>query len=251
MKLTILVTRPAHQAANLLKLIRESGNEPLLFPTIEITEPVDHSSFITAMQHLTDYDIAIFTSANAANKTLPHWPNRKPSLKIFAMGRGTTQALQQWGFKVDRMPKQNFGSEAILNLSELQNLSRKKIVIFTGEGGRTLLQTILTQRGGTVHTAFAYRRKIPYLAPKELAEWKKKHFDLIICTSNQSLENLITLLGIEESLLTTPLLVISERMRSFAQEQGFTHIMVAPEVSERAILDTLKLWHSKLRTGDG
>jgi uroporphyrinogen-III synthase len=64
----VLVTRPAHQADRLARLIISHGGEPIRFPTVEILDPRDRAALFALIDRLHEFDMAIFISANAVDK---------------------------------------------------------------------------------------------------------------------------------------------------------------------------------------
>src|SRR5436305_724679 len=82
---------------------------------------------------LSSYDIAVFVSANAAEYGVPdpaRWP---PSLRVFAPGPGTAQALASVGLAHARIPITTFDSEGLLALPELRDVNGKRVLIFRGQ----------------------------------------------------------------------------------------------------------------------
>ena len=243
---TILVTRPAHQAAALMSLIKQAGGDALPFPTIEILPPQNPQPAITQFQQLRQFDILLFISANAARigmEMIQQQGTLPQTIQVAAVGKATTRALQQLGVEVDILPQSRFDSEGLLATPQLQAVSNQRILIVRGEGGRELLAETLRKRGAEVHYAEAYRRTIPNTDPTPVLQaWQAGQLDAAIVTSNQSLDNLIQMVGEagHKALLQTPLVVISERTREVALERGFQHPpQLATSPSDDAILDTL------------
>ena len=63
--LRVLVTRPEHQAESLCRLIEQHGGVAIRCPTLVIAEPRDWTPALAILDRLADYNLAIFTSANA------------------------------------------------------------------------------------------------------------------------------------------------------------------------------------------
>jgi uroporphyrinogen-III synthase len=61
----VLITRSPHQASALAELLRASGLEPILIPTIELAPPTTFAPLDSALAHLDRFDWLLFTSANA------------------------------------------------------------------------------------------------------------------------------------------------------------------------------------------
>jgi uroporphyrinogen-III synthase len=61
----ILITRSSHQAPALADHLRALGHEPILIPTIELTEPTTFAPLDAALAQLDTFHWLLFTSANA------------------------------------------------------------------------------------------------------------------------------------------------------------------------------------------
>lgn len=68
------------------------------------------------------------------------------------------------------MPEHGYNSEALLDLSELQHVSQKNIVIIRGENGRNTLANTLEKRGAKVNYQDVYRRDIPEIDCTEVSQ---------------------------------------------------------------------------------
>lgn len=235
----VLVTRPAPKGQILCGQLRAHGGRPIYFPTIEIFPPNDLPLFEKQISELQQYDWIIFTSPQAVYqiKSLPSEPT-----KIAAIGAGTALALREAKLPVHLYPQEEFNSEALLDFSELQNVKDKKIAIIKGEGGRELLSETLTARGAMVTEINSYRRALPVVNVDEYLDLLRRNaVDVIICTSNDGLQNLKILLEASWSnLQKIPMLVISERMQTRATELGFEKILLAKNPSFEAILEVLE-----------
>jgi len=70
-ELGILITRPARQAGGFAEKIAALGGPPVIFPAIVILPPTDPAPVARAHAILSDYDYAIFVSANAVEYGVP------------------------------------------------------------------------------------------------------------------------------------------------------------------------------------
>jgi len=238
-EIKVLVTRPAHQAEPLCQLIAAEGYEPVRLPVIEIVEIDDKTALLDCSTHLDELDIAIFISANAVEKSLPTLLAQgplSPQLQLIAVGKRTANTLKTWGLSA-RSPKPPFNSEAMLDMPEMQTVQGKNIVIFRGEGGRELLAKTLLQRGAVVNYINVYRRVQPP-TPTGINEVR---IDIITVTSVEGLHHLLAMLAGQSWLYHTPLVVMSERIRAAAQEQGVqAPIFVAPTASDQGLLEAVR-----------
>lgn len=251
--LTIVVTRPAHQAENVCQLIETEGGKALRFPVLDIQPPEDSSSLTALLQNLDRYQLAIFISANAVDFTyhaLGSGQQLPESLQRAAVGQSTAKALENHAQPAHLVAPAPYNSEALLAMPEFTTVAGKHIVIFRGVGGREHLAQTLEQRGAVVDYAECYRRMMPDsdLTPLVLA-WESNKLDLIVVTSNEALHNLLELVGIDhrQRLLETPLVVISQRTADLATQQGFGTVVTAAAASDMALLAAIKQW-ANLRT---
>lgn len=225
--LKILITRPEHQAVELTRLLTEAGAETLLLPVLAI-EAVTAS----LPEKLENYQWVFFTSANAVEHGV-NLLNPLPSpLQLVSIGKKTTAALQYFfpNRPIVTAPPP-YHSESLLTLPAFQQLDGQRIMIFKGTGGREMLATTLAARGAQVTTLAVYRR----IQPVQSISWLETagKIDVIIVTSNESLQNLFQILADFAWLPHTPLILISERMVATARQLGSTaNLWVAPEASD-------------------
>lgn len=246
----IIITKPIEQSTHLAALIKKSGGIPILFPTLKIIDPPNQQLLINAINQLSNFNIIIFISPTAVQKTMPLLQSINPHplehLHIMTVGSGTAKALKQFKINNIHHPQHHFGSEALLALPLLQNIKNKCIALFKGEGGRELITETLMNRGAIVTEVVTYQRIIPDGTPtQQLTEWQKSGIDIIICTSENSLNNLITLIGPEAKawLMRQLLLVSSPRLIQIALSLGFIQPpLLANNASDEAILSALTHW---------
>ncbi len=242
----VLITRPEQQSASLCDLIVTQGGVPVRFPALVILPPADPEGVAARLAGSGPYNMAIFISPNAVRRglailggsVLPGTP------RIAAVGQGTARALQSAGLHADILPRERFDSEALLEMEELQQLKDQRVLILRGNGGRALLGDTLRARGAEVVYAEVYRRECPRVdAGPLLQRWNDK-VQVVTATSSEILENLVSILGeAGRSLLTTtPLVVISERMREKALALGCREVIVARRAEDGAILDAVCRW---------
>jgi len=246
---TVVVTRPVHQAEKLCRLIEAADGKALRFPVIDIRPPENPQQCQVQLDRLADYDLAIFISSNAVDaamvmlKTSRAWPM---VLAIAAVGKATAQAIIKNNLPVPLVAPEPFNSEALLNLPELQKLDGKRILIFRGNGGRELLRNRLRERGAHVDYIECYQRAVPKTDTGPLyVAWGQAHTMPIVVTSNQGLQNLVAMIDKEHQpvLFASPLLVISKRTASLSAKLGFTSTPVmATAATDEAILVALKTW---------
>ena len=138
----IVVTRPAQQAVHLAEALQAHGAHPILFPVLAIHDLDDMHPLHDIALQLDFFDIAVFISPNAVERSLEHvlrhrsWPAR---VRTATIGVSSRRALERYGVTDALVPLDRFDSEALLELPEFHDIAGKRIVVFRGEGGRKLL----------------------------------------------------------------------------------------------------------------
>lgn len=245
---SVLVTRPAGQAAGFCRLITDAGGEAVRFPVIEIQPLSLHDQQAEQLKNWRQFDLAVFISANAVQYALAYINNRGAAPSIAAVGAKTAQALIEAGYKVDLVPKAGFNSEALLALPELQALNGKRVLLLKGEGGRDLLTQTLSQRGAEVVELALYQRGLPKARTEELNQrGRQGSIHLVAVTSVDILSNLQKLLGVEGQgwLKQTPLLAGSTRIAKQARSEGFRQIIVASDPSDESMFSAVLQWNEE------
>jgi uroporphyrinogen-III synthase len=246
-KARILVTRPAHQAQNLCRLIEEHGGTAIRFPTLNIIALDDCFTIRQTLSDLGRFQWVCFISANAVDFALKANSGKIVLLKTVrfaAVGQATAQALELAGLPVDLLPEKGYNSEALLAMPQLQHVKEKKILIIRGEGGRDELANTLRSRGAQVEYLDVYKRVIPGIdASSVLNLLAENKLDVITITSAEALQNLLTMLGKEKHklLFAVPLVVVSDRIKYIAADMGFERINVTDSPSNTAIVETVTL----------
>ena len=245
----VLITRPAHQGEHLAQLIEQAGGVPIRFPTIEIAPPADPDPLLAILNRLAEYDLAIFISPNAVEQTFSwlratrrEWPSNLP---IAGVGRSTAAAIAKQGLSATT-PADRFDSEALLELSLLQDVANKKVIIFRGAGGRELLGDTLRLRGAEVAYAECYRRMQPRADAETLIDaWRRGEIQIVSITSTDGLRNLHEMLGETGRgwLYGTPVVVLSQAQAATCRELGCeAAVLIATAASDEAILEAVQTW---------
>jgi uroporphyrinogen-III synthase len=224
--MTIVVTRPRDQAAQLARFIEQAGGIPLLFPLLDISAVQNTQALQEQISRLAQFDLAVFISPNAVHygiAAIRAAGDIPPNLKIATVGQGSAKALRESGVAGVIAPTERFDSEGLLALPELQDVSGWRVLIFRGDGGRELLGDTLKARGANVEYATCYLRGKPQQNAAELLAARP---DAITVTSSEALGYLWDMLNDKERglLRNTPLFVPHARIAGLAREQGWQHV---------------------------
>lgn len=239
--MNILITRPLSSAITLRdKIAKQIKNiNTIIFPAIDIIET---KSEILSQIDLSQIDMMIFISPAAVEysapyiSTISHTNPIKNHMKLFSIGKDTAEKIEKLGLDWNKAiyPSEKFNSESLLDLKELKEIKNKNIMIFKGAGGNPTLSETLKARGANVIEAIVYKRCLP----KSDILPDLDHIDLILCTSSESMNNLISLLG--NAVKEKRLLVSSERLVLLAKTLGFKYTpLLAQNAGDEALVAAL------------
>jgi uroporphyrinogen-III synthase len=211
----ILVTRPKHQAGELVAAIEGAGGEALVCPVLRI-EGRDRGDAEADARALPAADIVVFTSRNAVEHGFAL--HAGGSGRIAVIGPATARAIEAAGGTVDIGPGSGFDSERLLQSPELQNVAGCNVRIVRGDAGRELLADTLRRRGARVDYLSVYRRLQATPSRSGLqqvqARWERGDIRAVIIMSVESFDSLHALLpaDLRDSLRSTPLVTPSRRV---------------------------------------
>jgi uroporphyrinogen III methyltransferase/synthase len=243
----ILVTRPAHQSADLSAPLAELGAEVLLQPAIEI-RPLRVTDTSDRMLDLLDrMDWLVFSSTNGVRcffdrlltplryrDVLKYRDMRAlGAIKIAAIGPGTADELTRYHLKPDIVPDE-FRAESLAQ-SLAGGAAGKRFLLVRATRGREVLADELTKAGGIVEQVVVYE-SVDVEAPQpEIAEQMaagKIHWTTV--TSSAIARSLARMFG--ESLRRTKLASISPITSATLRELGYEPAAEASEYTMAGVV---------------
>lgn len=241
--LGVLVTRPEHQADELVAAIEAHGGTAIRFPALTI-KPRAAADISTDLALLAPPDIAIFVSPNAVRFGLEY----SGKAAIAAIGPSTAAAIEAAGRSVDIVSAAGYNSEHLLAEPALKEADGQVVRIIRGQQGRELLADTLRSRGATVDFLAVYERAAPDYAPADIQALESKlraeAVDFTTIMSAESLRNLVAILpeSCRDHLVETRLVTPAARVIKEAQEllPGIpTTLAQGPQVDDmiRAMLE--------------
>ena len=242
---TVLITRPVGREENLRRTIENAGGTVIHYPVINIQPPpeLDIQQLLQLREQLHSFTMAIFISPTAVEQSRIYFPALPEHFTIVSIGNKTTEALEQQNIHVDiEAPDKN--TESLLNdpIFQMPKINGRRILIFRGSGGRALLGDSLIRRGAQIRYVETYHRELPPHPP--LDEHMVSELDAITISSNEGLDNLITLMEDPSLLIDIPLVVPSPRAHTLARQHGFKTIITADNATDEAIISALKDYFS-------
>ncbi|MGL4193119.1 MAG: uroporphyrinogen-III synthase [Vibrio sp.] len=240
--MTVLVTRPAEQGAELCQQLHQQGIAAVQHPLITLSAS---PQLVTLTDHFASCDIIIAVSQHAvhfSHQWLQHQHHNWPTRPLYlAVGQKTAHVLSKACQQSVDYPSIS-DSEHLLALNALQQVAGKHIVILRGNGGRELIHTTLTERGAKVDYQEAYcREQLRFCASERVAQWQQAQVSSLVITSAEQLDFFIGQLdGL--SLIwaqTLTLLVPSQRIAAHAAKLGFDQIVIAASASNQDFVAAL------------
>ena len=236
---TVVVTRPAHQAAGLVSQLEAAGAHVLAWPTLTI-EALTVDDEQRERWSPDRHDWLIYTSTNAVEHALRLWP-RPQTARVAAIGRATARALRARGVDVDVTPPSGADSEALLATPAFIGVQGRRILILTGQSGRPTLRRVLASRGADVSVAELYVRQPVVPAPERLTELDRELSApqvVVMATSVDVFEALVQPLPLElqQRLMGKVLLVPGERVAAAALAAGCHGPVVVADSAEDDVM---------------
>ena len=247
---TVVVTRPAEQADELVQALHNAGFDVRRHPLIDIVPLADDgqaaaSGLRQRFLDIDQYRAVIAISVNAASIGLDwldrYWPQPPLGIDWYAVGPSTADVLRSADLPV-LVPASRFDSEGVLELPGLQAevIAGEKVLIWRGVGGRETLASVLRERGAVVEYAELYERgQIPWTT----ADWDNSLAGqpVLLLSSSQALdiaEQQVADLAQRVSAILLP----SERVADAARARGYAHVLTAASARDEDTLLCLKHW---------
>lgn len=183
--LSILVTRPASQAAGLCEPLAMLGATVFSLPAIAIAPPLDFAPFDEALRNLACYDWVVLTSVNGVAAVRYRMEELGldrgwlDEVKIAVIGPATGDAVRSAFREPDLMPEEYVSESIAQALGDVRGF---RILLARADIARKDLGTILRIGGATVDEVAAYR----IVAPKDDIQLPEDRPDIITLTSSSS-----------------------------------------------------------------
>lgn len=246
----LAITRPQAQAGALACFIKQQPNNHYIssiLPAIVIQPVTDSTRLKAACRTIHQADCLIFLSPAAAEQSAAYLQHAPKPQRIIAIGTATKHSLRKiWhqGSAPEILIPDTPSSEGLLAMPTLTQCAQHKIMIFATRHGRRLLFAELQHRGAIVQHVVAYTQAKPLASTiaKLTQQLHAKNLGLLIVTSCQSINNLLEALSSQDQkhLRHTPILVSSERIKTYAVERGFQQIYSANNASHQAIYNAIE-----------
>jgi len=218
----------------LTERLQEKGIPAWYIPTLDI---VAEEILLPAE----DFQQAIFISANAVKYSVEKSKALVDMLpdQLIAVGQGTANCLYEAGFNNIVFPEQ-FNSEGLLELPQLQDVRGQQILIIKGRGGRALLEKTLIKRGAICHYLDVYCRVTGLINTDQWNEFLSAGKQNIITIASAEAMVALNYPQDRDSWRERVILVVaSERIKEKALQYGYQQIKVADTASNDAMMKAI------------
>lgn len=184
----VLVTRPAHQAAELAEALSDLGAQVHLQPAIEILPPADWASVDRAIERLDRYDWLVFSSANGVRSLLDRILEHRDlrvlaKIKLAAIGSGTADEMARYHLRADLVPDE-YRAEGLIEALK-HDAAGKRFLLARASRGRELLAEQLVAHGGEVEQVVVYTSQDVAECEPHIGELLSEgHIDWVTVTSS-------------------------------------------------------------------
>jgi uroporphyrinogen III methyltransferase/synthase len=241
---TLLVTRPASQADELISLLAMRGIGAVSVPTVEIATASAGGVFDDALGSLDGAAWLVITSVNGASALLARLQalgRRLPrGLRLAAVGPATARALRAGGLRVDHVPSR-YRTVAIAE--GLGAVAGRRVVLARADAATPDLRKALEQRGALVEEVVAYRTvEGPAASRERIGAVLARPLDGVVFTSGSTVRGLLALVSPADRLRATalPAYCIGPVTARVARRAGFAVPVIAATHTTGALADAIQ-----------
>ena len=230
---TLVVTRAADQAPELIQQLVAWGATVVALPLSKIKEPADGGAALkTALAQAAQYDWIIATSPNGAQRLANALTGLPTHTRLAAVGPQTARQFTDAGWPVDFVP-QSFVADALVDEFPA---GPGRVLWVRAETARPTLADGLQAAGWQVDEIVAYRNVETPGDPETLAAAQSA--DAVLFTSASSVERYRKLCSKPQPLVA---LCMGPVTAAAAQKHGFETYQ-ADEFSLSGLLDLAQQW---------
>ena len=242
-KKLVLLTRQTRYLGNMPSILERLDYQPVHVATLKIDLRI-RDDVIKRLENLSDYTDIVFVSRNAVEIGMPiinKYGGLPEDIRALAVGAETAKQLYRYG--IDAMfPGTGSGAEALLKVSQLSDLTDRKILIVRGDNSLVWPEEKMRQRGAEVDNLVVYYQTAPTDCMPKLHAIYQNDYDVdgIFAHSSQSVINLIDSAGEHlNKLMQAKMVAGSKRIAQTAMDYGWKgEILVAESPSNKHMMIT-------------
>lgn len=244
----VLVTRPRHQARDLVHRLEGLGASAYVLPAVEIHEPSDWSAVDAAIGRLASFHWLVFTSANGVHafigrlKKLGNDLRALGTLRLAAIGPKTAEALRHYHLKPDLVPER-YQSEDLAGLLAATIVPGQHVLLARADRGRELLRDELSRLAHVEQIAVYCQADAIDVTSPVLANLRRGEIDFVTLTSSNIARAFVAALDDVARLRLhagdTRLVTISSVTSEEVRKLGVPVAAEASEATAEGIVDAL------------
>ena len=191
---TILVTRPAEQAAPLVRELERRGAHVLVAPTIRLV-PARSAALTSALKDLAAGRFAwtVLTSATTVGVLRGRIPPKDVRAQVAAIGEGTADAFRRWTRRDPDLVPKTFTTAA---LARAFPRGAGRVLIARADIAPEGLEQTLTEKGWEPTRVDAYRTVFATSLPRQARDaLRRGDVDAVTFTSASTVRGFIGALG--------------------------------------------------------
>ena len=238
----IVVTRAPHQAAKLVKMLRDRDAVPLIYPCIDIAPPEDTSELDGALRNLKAYEWLLLTSSNTvlalyrrmgALQVQVDWTK----LKVAAVGSSTASSVEAlFGTKADFIPEEQTG---VVLAETLPFHEQMRVFLPQSDIAKMDTAEMLRSRGVDVTVVSAYENIIGQGGEDIPLRLSENRVDAITFTSGSTVEGFVQRIA-PMTAYDLPAACIGTSTAEVAESHGFKTIIVPEQFKLPDMLEALE-----------
>jgi uroporphyrinogen III methyltransferase/synthase len=195
----VLVPRPADQAKDTARALRERGAQPIVIPALDTVAVPPNAELERLLAQLSVYDWVLFTSKNGVEHCFEALARagRDASAfgpaKVAAVGRRTAEVLAVRGILADAVAEEQVAEGLVREV--LLHGTPRRVLWVRPKVARDALITALVEVGASVDELVAYETRVTPDAGRAAEAVRDGSVDVVLLTSGSMARTLVEALG--------------------------------------------------------
>jgi uroporphyrinogen III methyltransferase/synthase len=195
----VLVPRPADQAKDTARALRERGAAPVVIPALETVAVPSSVEVDRLLAALTVYDWVLFTSRNGVEHCFELLARAGKDARAFgaarvaAVGRKTADVLAGRGIRADAVAEDQVAEGLVREVLSYGN--PKRVLWVRPRVARDVLPAALAAAGASVDELVAYEARVTPALSRAAEAVRDRSVDVVLLTSGSMVRALVEALG--------------------------------------------------------